>query len=281
MNTIAPGSMDTTVLSQAQTLHQIISQNNEELMRRRSTFQQPDYRHGSQDRSRRASMLEFGNPINGGDLANFQFDPNPNEPEMTMSNAVPNMIPLQKSVNPRRVKSKEDLSLNTRFSQMNTNFDMSGVDSFDPSVMGSTSVGMEPSSAFMDMSMDFDPMAAITNPAAQIQDSMFCDSPLDQSFTLPYQPSAHDPGGGSLNTQMNNPMAAMAQSMNAIPQSFQTPPHQMSRQTSLPASIPMVAGPASTMASPLPVQNPTSRRPSGELQVSFSGNGSACPQHPT
>ncbi|KAK4939583.1 hypothetical protein LTR10_020189 [Elasticomyces elasticus] len=278
-NTIAPGSMDTTGLSQAQTLHQIISQNNEALMRQRNTFQ-PDYHQGTpgtQDRSRRASMLEFGVPVNGGDLANFQFDPNPNEADMTMSDAVSNMIPMQKTMNPRRVRSKEDLALNTRFSQMNTNFGMSGVESFGPGIMGSTSVGVEPSSAFMDMSMDFDPMAAIPNPTTQINDSMFSDSPIDQNFTMSYQPSAHDAGGGSLNTPMNNSMAAMAPTLHNMHQPYQNPSHQMSRQTSIPASISMATGPASAVASPAHVHNSTSRRQSGEMQTPLSGNGNRTP----
>ncbi len=152
-------AMDTDGLGQAQTLHQIINQNNEELMRRRDTFQL-QYRQSSQDRNRRASMLEFGSSITGGDLANFQFDPNPNEPDVSMSNSISNMMPINKPLDPRRVRSREDLSLNTRFSQMNTSFDpMAAIDSFNPALMASTSVGVDSASAYMNHKnmIDFDP----------------------------------------------------------------------------------------------------------------------------
>lgn len=273
-------AMDTDGLGQAQTLHQIINQNNEELMRRRDTFQL-QYRQSSQDRNRRASMLEFGSSITGGDLANFQFDPNPNEPDVSMSNSISNMMPINKPLDPRRVRSREDLSLNTRFSQMNTSFDpMAAIDSFNPALMASTSVGVDSASAYMNHMnmMDFDPRGGMPDQAGAMQEPMFSDSPIDQNFTVPYPPAGQEPGGGSMNHQMNNsmnnPMATMAPNMPTIPQAFRNMTQHMREQTPISVSVPMTAGPPS-MASPLPVQNPTSGRASGDMQTPYSSNGSA------
>lgn len=276
LNTISPDTMDTTGLGQAQTLHQIISQNNEELMRRRNTFQS-HYRQGSQDRSRRASMLEFGSPMNAADLASFQFDPNPNESDMSMTNSMSNLVPMNKSLVPRRVRSKEDLSLNTRFSQMNTSFGpLSAVDTFNPSLLASTSAAVESGSAFMNM-IDFDPMAGLAD-SGSMQEPIFTDSPMDQTFTMTYQPNGQDPGAGSMNSQLNNTMAAMAQSISTIPQTYTNNNQQMGGHTPLSA---MQVGPASTMASPIHVPNSASRRTSVDAQPSFPSSSStfSCEPH--
>ncbi|KAK5267591.1 hypothetical protein LTR99_010578 [Exophiala xenobiotica] len=276
-------AMDTTGLGQAQTLHQIINQNNEELMRRRNTFQ-PQYRQNSPDRSRRASMLEFGSSMNGGDLANFQFDPDPNEPDVSMSNSMSNMMPINKPLDPRRVRSREDLALNTRFSQMNTSFDpLAAVDSYNPALMASTSGGVDSASAFMNHMnmMDFGPMGGMTEQAGAMQEPMFSDSPMDQSFTVPYPPAGQDPRGGSMNHQMhnsmNNPMATMAQNMPTMAPTFRNTSQHMGDQTPISGSMTMTAGLPPTMASPLPVQHSNSRRASGEMPTAFSSNGSVTP----
>ncbi|KAJ9617384.1 hypothetical protein H2204_013850 [Knufia peltigerae] len=272
LNTISPDTMDTTGLGQAQTLHQIINQNNEELMRRRNTFQS-QYRQGPHDRNRRASMLEFGSPMNAADLASFQFDPNPNESDMSMTNSMSHLVPMNKSLEPRRVRSKEDLSLNTRFSQMNTSFDpLSAMDTFNPSLMASTSAGVESGSAFMNM-LDFDPMAGLTD-SGSMQEPIFTDSPIDQNFTMPYQSNGQDPGASSMRSQLNNPMAAMAQNMSTIPQAFSNTAQQMGGHT--PHSA-MQVGPSSTMASPMHVPSSASRRTSVEAQPSFPNSGNMTP----
>lgn len=276
MSALDPNTMDTTGLGQTQTLHQIISQNNEELMRRRNTYQQPQFR-GSHDHGRRASMLEFTSALDS-DLANFQFDPNPNEPDLSMAPSAANMLPMQKTLDPRRVRSREDLSLNTRFSQMNTSFDsVSAVPSFSPVVMSSTSGGVEPSTAYlpptMDIPMDFDSMAGNASAAnmhsGPLQESMFTTSPIDQSFSMSFQSTSHDPGGGSISpAQMQGQMVSMPQAMASIPRPFPIPGQGLRTSTPVSASVPMAVGPASTMASSAP-----HRRLSMEVGTPYSAGG--------
>ncbi|KIX01066.1 uncharacterized protein Z518_10132 [Rhinocladiella mackenziei CBS 650.93] len=280
MNGIEPSAVDTAGVGQAQTLHQIISQNNEELIRRRNTFQS-QYRPTPNGHGRRASMLEFGSSMES-DLAHFQFDPPPNEPEINMANSASHMLPMSKSLDPRKVRSREDLSLNTRFSQMNTNFDpMTAVHSFSPMVMSSTSVGVEPSAAYMpstiDMSIDFDPVTGGANPAnmpsGPLPGQMFSASPVDQSFSMPYQPSPHDPGGGSLSPQVQSQMVSMAQAVPSIPPPFPNPPQPLRKETPLSTtSMSMVAGPSSTMAPSAPAPNARSRRLSADVPTPFSAH---------
>lgn len=282
MNNVDPGAMDTTGLGlgQAQTLHQIINQNNEELMRRRNTFQ-PHYRPSPQDHSRRASMLEFTSLLDG-NLANFQFDPNPNDPDMTMTDSLSNMISVQKPHDPRRVRSRDDLSLNTRFSQMNTDLDhMTGINSFSPIVMSSTSVGVEPSAAYMDISMDLDPIPGPTDSVnmqpGPVEAPMFTHSPIDQDFSLPFEPSVRDPGTGPMAPNVHHRMATMQQSISPMSHSFQSPSQQMRRPTPLSTPLSTVPRPGSTMASPIPSQNGLSRRLSADHQNPFSGDGTVIP----
>ena len=277
MSGIDPNAMDTTDMGQAQTLHQIISQNNEELMRRRNNYP-PQYRHGSQDHGRRASMLEFSSNMDS-DLADFQFDPNPNEANLAM--APSNMVPVQKALDPRKVRSREDLTLNTRFSQMNTSFDVMG-NNFSPAVVASTSGPVEPSAAYMDpnmdMAMDYEPIPGALGAQGMhsrpMQEAMFTNSPMDQSYSLSYS-AAHEPGGGSISPHVQNQMATMAQRMSSMPDSFSNPAQQPRRQ----ASLSMAAGSGSTMASPAQLQRASSRRQSIDVQTPYSGKGSMSPNN--
>lgn len=221
-------------------------------------------------------MLEFGSSLDS-DLANFQFDPNPNEPDMSMPAHTPNMVPMNKSLDPRKVRSREDLSLNTRFSQMNTNYDhLSAINPFSPVVMSSTSVGVEPSTAYvtpnMDMAMDFDPMTGTANPTTMqsrpMQEAMFSASPIDQSYSIPYQAASHDPGGGSISPRVHGQMSTVTQ-----PMTFPNPPQQMRRHTPISTSVSMAACPASSMASPVSVHNPPQTKLSMGMQASYPSNG--------
>ncbi|KIY02738.1 uncharacterized protein Z520_01203 [Fonsecaea multimorphosa CBS 102226] len=272
MSGIDPSGMEASVLGQAQTLQQIIIQNNDELMRRRNTMQS-QYRQGSHDHGRRASMLEFSSAMDS-DLANFQFDPNPSEVSLSMG--PPNIMSMPKSLDPRRVRSKEDLSLNTRFSQMNANFEhMPAVNNFSPVIVPSTSVPVETSAAYiapgMDMAMDFDSLAGSASaPAMQsgpMHDAIFSASPIDQGFSIPYQPGSHDPGGGSMSPPGPNPMATMTQGMSSLRETFSGPSQQLRRQTSI---APVASGSLSTMASPIHMQDPPNRRRSLDVHSAFS-----------
>ncbi|EXJ59858.1 hypothetical protein A1O7_04005 [Cladophialophora yegresii CBS 114405] len=272
MGGIDPSAMDTSSLGQAQSLHQIINQNNEQLMRRRSNFS-PHFRHGSHDHGRRASMLEFSSNLDS-DLADFQFDPNPNEPTMNMEPA--DMMPMQKSLDPRKVRSREDLSLNTQFSRMHTSFDnMQAVNNFSPVVLPSTSAPMEQSSAYMppdlDMAMDFDPMLRGAN-ASAMQEPMFTASPMDQGYAMSYQAVNHDPGGGSsMSPQVQSRMATMAQDMSSMPDSYSNPSQHLRGPAPLNTSVSLAGGPSSVMASPAHIQHPPNRRSSVDLHAPYPG----------
>lgn len=279
MDTIVPGTMDPTGLGQPQTLHQIVSQNAEELMRRRHTFQ-AQYPQISQDRTRRTSMLEFGAPVDG-DFANFQFDPIPGDPALAMPDATSNIMPMQKSLDPRRVRSREDISLSARFSQMQSDFD--ALSTFPPGIMSSTSAGIESAAAYMpsgiDIHMGFDTLGAPVNNvnmhSGPMQDPIYTASPMDQNFSMSYPPPGHDPGGGTLSPHMHGHMATMAQGMSSLPPSFHNPAQSLPGRQSGPGptTIPTAAGPAQTIPSPGSVHHASSRSLSVEAPSPFTNNG--------
>jgi hypothetical protein len=271
---IDPGAMDTTSLGQAQSLHQIISQNNEQLMRRRSNYS-PHFRPGSHDHGRRASMLEFSSNLDS-ELADFQFDPNPNEPSLTMEPS--NMMPMQKSLDPRKVRSREDLSLSTQFSRMHTGFgNMQAVNNFSPVGLPSTSAPVEPSTAYMppdlDMTMDFDPMVGGAS-ASAMQESMFTASPIDEGYSVSYQAVTHDQGGGSMSPQMQSRMANMARGMSSMPDAYSNASQHLRRPAPLSTSVSLPGGPSSAMASPAHIQHTPNRRLSADLQTPYSSKSS-------
>ena len=107
--------MDSNMIGHSQTLDQIMNQNNQEMLRRRQSFH-PQYQpNGNHEHARRSSMMEFGST----DLADFQFDPNPTP---TQRSQMAGMVHTQKPQDPRKVRSREDLSLDTRFAQMNADY---------------------------------------------------------------------------------------------------------------------------------------------------------------
>lgn len=230
VNTMDPGDMSNNVMGQPQTLHQIISQNNEQLMRSRTTAQaQPQYRHHSHGANRRASISEFTSSMDGG-LADFQFDPNPVETGPMLSMA-------QRSVDPRRVRSRDDLSLDVQFSQMNANFtDMSGMP---------YSTGIEPSSTYVphvgyNMSHDMGsgsiphgtpiPLNTTTMPLdSTMVAPVYSQSPSSHSYPMTFGPTGsnqavHAMGAPMLPNQMSNIKAIQRVStmpnMPNMPQSF-------------------------------------------------------------
>lgn len=274
IDTTDPIPMDPNGMGQSQTLHQIISQNNEQLMRTR-TFQTP-YRQTSQDHNRRASLHEFGS-VADSDLANFQFDPNPDD-NMAMATSV-SAVPLpQKAHDPRRVRSREDLALNTRFSQMSARFgDMSAVTSYSPAMMPAATAGLDASSAYnpqgMDLPMDFDPMGSNTNPMHMdvnaMNEPIYSASPIAQQFSMPYLPTNSDgPAVSSASPLSQNPMSSMRPSQNmpaAMPQSFARPQNPGRIQSQMNNHLPTTSAPNSAIASPLHIQMTPNRRQSMEM----------------
>ena len=89
---VNPANMDPSlVATPSQTLEQIINSNNQEFMRRRQTYNPYSRSSAGPDHGRRSSMLEFSSS-NTGDLADFQFDPNPQHQHAQMSNRMTNMM---------------------------------------------------------------------------------------------------------------------------------------------------------------------------------------------
>ena len=277
MSGIDPSTMDTTGMGQAQTLHQIISQNSEELMRRRNNLP-AQYRHGAHDHGRRASMLEFSSHLDS-DLADFQFDPNPNEPNLAMDHS--NMIPMQKALDPRKVRSREDLTLSTQFSRMNTSFDsMQGINNFSPLIISSSAGPAEPSGAYMppdmDMTMDFDAMDSGHN-SSTMQHAMFSASPIHQTFSHPYQTSSHNAmAGNSMSPQVRR-LSTTTQQMSPMTDSFPQHTQQISRPTPLTTAVSMSGGTSSAMPSPAHLQQSPNRRMSTDVQTPYSAKGNATP----
>jgi hypothetical protein len=187
-----------------QSLDEIIHQNNLEMMRRR-TYQQPQFRHPNpENHVRRSSMLEFGAPI-GDNLANFQFDPNP--ASSILPNPIGEMTATQKSLDPRKVRSREDLNVITRFAPMESSYNAySNASSYSPALMSGVSMNLEPQyiPQNMDLSMDYDNASGDVTPInmhhSHNQQPIFTDSPLDHNFPLAYPDPNQDPGevgGGS------------------------------------------------------------------------------------
>ena len=186
--------MDTHMLGSAQTLDQIINHNNQELLRRRTAYMPQYGQNPYQDsHQRRASMMEFGSHI-GGDLAEFQFDPSP------LSAIVANHPTFPKVLDPRKVRSREDLSLDTQFSQMDANFGpMTSGNSYTP-LMSTASMPADPSSAYLhhniDQSTGLDgipgDVTPMNMPRAGLNQAVFSESPVAQHFPTSYAISNPD-----------------------------------------------------------------------------------------
>lgn len=181
-----------------QSLDEIIHQNNVEMMRRR-TYQQPPFRHPNPDHHvRRSSMLEFGAPLSD-DLANFQFDPNPTPP--ILPNSMGDMAATPKSLDRRKVRSREELNVNTRFAPIDSTYNAySNEPSYSPALMSAVSMSLEPPymSQNMDLAMEYDNASGDITPmnmhSSHNQPPLFTDSPLDHNFPLTYPDQSHDTG---------------------------------------------------------------------------------------
>lgn len=192
-----PSSTADRIVNGGQSLDEIIHQNNLEMMRRR-TYQQPQFRHPNpENHVRRSSMLEFGAPISD-DLANFQFDPNP-APSI-LPNSIGDMTATQKSLDPRKVRSREDLNVNTRFAPIDSTYNpYPNASTYSPALMSGVSMNLEPQyiPQTMDLSMDYDNASGDVTPmnlhSSHNPQPIFTDSPLDHNFPLTYPDRSQDP----------------------------------------------------------------------------------------
>lgn len=263
---VDPSTIDLDMLGQTQSLHQIISQNNAQLMRRRAF--ESEFPQNTQDHTRRASMHEFGSSANT-DIANFQFDPNPNDPNASVAmpiSGVPttDMAFQQKPLDPHRGRPHEDLSLDTRFSQMNARFgDMSAATTYSPAIMSN-----EPSPAYipqaLDSRADYDTMSQNTNPIGlganhPISGPLYTASPIAPSFPVSYLP----PNIGIGNNQRHASVDGMNDMIpTTMSQNYPQPQNSAQIQGAISHSMPTASAPASTMPSPLHTQRAQARRQS-------------------
>ena len=201
---IGNGSIVNGMTNGGQSLDEIIHQNNLEMMRRR-TYQQPPFRQPSpENHVRRASMLEFGAAISD-DLADFQFDPNP--ATSILPNPIGDIAATQKSLDPRKVRSRENLNVNTRFPPLDSTYSpYQNTSSYSPALMSGVSMNLDAQymPQNMDLSMDYENASADLTPMnlhpSTNQQPLFTGSPLNQNFPPTYPGSIQDPGvveGGS------------------------------------------------------------------------------------
>lgn len=258
---LVPGMLDTTMTGdEGQTLDQIISQNDLELQRRRSTYH-PDFTSDGdqQNHVRSSSGMDFGSSKHP-DRADFLFDPNP--PQTSMSGPIPDAEHAGKVSDPRRRRSRENLVLDTRFNHMNPQF--SSMSNYSPAMMTSTPLDLGPTSQFlsanMEIPMSFENVGGDRTPMniqPQIeQQPMFTASPTHQPFSPMFQGLGQDSPAGR-NQSMDQALMDKVSRM-SMPDSIQSM-SAINGQGSPPRSLmPVKRGSSgSTMTSP-PLPPPTS-----------------------
>ena len=289
LDAIDPATMGPDVVGQSQSLHEIISQNNAQLMRRRAF--QSEYPQNTHDHTRRASMHDFGTSIDT-DIANFQFDPNPNDPGNSIPMAMPGLSSTgmqqpPKALDPRRVRSRDDLSLDTRFSQMNTRFgNMSAVSNFSPAMMPNETAALEPSPAYMsqpmDIGMNYDSMSqnanAVTTGAASLAGPVYSASPVAQNFAMPYSPANPDVAiNRNVGPHPQNQMSTMSASdivATSMAQPFAPLQSVGSITTAIPNPLPNTSAPTSTIPPTLHPQRTTSSGQSMDMGAQIQAQSS-------
>lgn len=146
--------MDDTHMTggEGQTLDQIINQNNLELQRRRSTYHPAFQSNGDREQDpheRRSSMMDFPSGKHP-DQAGFQFNGSPSQPSIPGQTSDHNQT--QKASDPRKMRSRESLALDTRFNQMNPAF--GSMPNYSPGIMTSTPLDLDPTSQFLSSNME-------------------------------------------------------------------------------------------------------------------------------
>ena len=275
---VSNGEQQSGMMEGGQTLDEIINQNNQEMQRRR-TFQ--SYRQPNADNHvRRASIQEFGSPMPS-DLADFQFNPDP--AAAAMSSQISSISNPQKVTDPRRVRSREDLTLDTRFPQLRSPYaSYPATTPYPPAGLVSSGVmSLDPSPQYMPQSMEMpidfqNPNNSTSvmnvNPAISPQ-LFFTDSPLEQSFPGTYPSGSQDSAGGTLGAEDQALLDRVSQM--GMPETQPTNPPEMNISTSGPAATAQVQD-LSAVASPAQFQRPTSRQsPVAEKRAVFTG-GQRC-----
>jgi PAS domain S-box-containing protein len=266
--------MDTATMNQMmggeQTLDQILSQNHQEMMRRRGTYQ-PHYHNNTQANThlRRSSMMEFGSPLSN-NLADFQFDPNP--AQSTISSRLPNVPLTLKPSDPRKARSREDLSLDTGFAQMEADFNvLQSSNSYSSGMMPTSSMSMDNHNGFlpqnMDLSLDFDGMGEDHNSMNMLggnMSGMYMQSPLQKNFPTTFSPPNQNSPMNTANSMIQPPSAKRTSSAVSGTPLLQ---NKLQRTPTAPSPLgvsqPVIAAQSASMTSPMQPPLTKSRRDSG------------------
>lgn len=272
MEGLTVNDMDSNMVAHGnvQTLDQMINQNNQELARRRQTTFNPYQQHEAQaaarqEQNRRASMMEFGSAGPNSDLNDFQFDPSPQHQAMSNYVASNRNNVNQQAPNPRKVRSKEDLSLETRFSRMP--YEGGPMSAYPASMVPNTSMSMDMQNNFggipqgLDVGSEYNSMSPDVNAMnfshAQPQQGMYTTSPTTTNFPVQYPPPNHDPGGAS--SPANSAMARAppgASNSTSPHRFFNKQQSQMRRQPMMPSPLAMSTQNSMSSGTPAHMQSP-------------------------
>jgi hypothetical protein len=144
-------------------------------------------------------MLEFGAPLSD-DLADFQFEPNP--ATSILPNPIGDIAATQKSLDPRKVRSRENLNVNTRFPPLDSTFSpYPNTSSYSPALMSGVSMNLDAQymPQNMDLSMDYENPSGDLIPmnlhSSTNQQPLFTESPLNQTFPPTYPDRIQDRAG--------------------------------------------------------------------------------------
>lgn len=212
MGMMGPGGLDPGLVG-AQTLDDIITQNNKELQRRR-TYHQNHYtpqRVTADNDPRRSSMLEFRSGT-GSELDGFQFDPSPVHTSPTSHPHGGGIAQRRmESQQAQRRESAESLGLNTQFQDLtDSSFaaltqspvyhqslnpgDSMNLDTYGP---GNMSLGMN----YVGNGLDGGPNGDVASMNLFTQgnySSSLATSPIHQHLSNSIRGPPQDPGGGML-----------------------------------------------------------------------------------
>lgn len=226
MGISGPNGMDMSGMMGGQTLEDIISQNNKDLLRRRSFHHSNTFasvpRHLQDHDSRRSSMLEFGSG-NNSDLEGFQFDPTPTPTPMAPNNSMQRLGSIAQrrldSQRARRHPSHENLALDTNFNSMASSYTPISTSSpYGHNLNSSDAIGFDMSGNYMTdnmlVGMDYTASAMDNGTNGDMTprngfghhnfSTGLNTSPMHQGLETSLPDRMHDPGSGntgSLGTQ--------------------------------------------------------------------------------
>lgn len=247
----APHEMDQTMTGEGQTLDQIISQNNRELQRRQSSYRQFSGNGAPPSHNRNSSLMDYEQP-KPSEEAGFPFD-------SAASNTVPghlaNAEHTQKGADSQRIRSRENLALDTRFGQVAPGF--SNMPNYSQSMITSAPLDLDPSSHFlnhgMEMPLNYEAPGGDRTPmnmqSSMEQPNFFSTSPEQQNFSPMFHLGQDSPAGAgqTMDQTLMDKVSRMQmpdtiQGMNVLQASSSSP------------SQAMVQASAGTMTSPQHIQ---------------------------